>query len=153
MDPEKVNYHYCDDLPTRPLGVNFRVLVTGANGYVGRRLIPELLHRGYIVRCMLRHEGGSQILTHPKLEIVYADGSNAEALRRAMEGVDVAYYLIHSLRLDRAKFQDAEKDVARNFVDAANRCGVKKIVYLGGLDGVPSGLNSSPAASPLPSGM
>lgn len=55
MDPEKVNYHYCDDLPTRPMPAGTLVLVTGANGYVAKRLVPELLYRGYRVRCMLRN--------------------------------------------------------------------------------------------------
>ncbi len=54
MDPEKVNYHYCEDLPTTPLKPGTRVLVTGANGYVAHRLIPELIERGYTVRCMFR---------------------------------------------------------------------------------------------------
>ncbi len=49
MDPEKVNYHYCDDLPTTPLPINTKVLVTGANGYVGHRLIPELVSRGFVL--------------------------------------------------------------------------------------------------------
>lgn len=133
MDPEKVNYHYTDDLPTRPLPPDTRILVTGANGYIGRRLIPELLCRGYHVRCMLRNQGLAPILEHPRLEFVYADGRNLENLRQALNGIDSAYYLIHSMRLDKAHFHEAEKQVAHNFVQAADGCGVKKIIYLGGL--------------------
>ena len=95
MDPEKVNYHYCDDLPTSPLPDVKTVLVSGANGYVARRLVPELLFRGYRVRCMLREKGMPQVLTHPNLEYVYADALNKGQLQLAMRGVDVAYYLIH----------------------------------------------------------
>ena len=133
MDPEKVNYHYTDDLPTRPLAPGTRILVTGANGYIGRRLIPELLARGYRVRCMLRNHRLSPILEHPRLEFVYADGRNPEALRQALEGVEAAYYLIHSLRMEKTRFQETEKRVAQNFVYAADACGLKKIIYLGGL--------------------
>ncbi len=133
MDPEKVNYHYTDDLPTAPLPRGTRVLVTGANGYVGRRLVPELLNRGYRVRCMLRNQGLAPILEHPDLEFVYADARNPVELGCALEGMEVAYYLMHSLRLDKQEFSGAEKEVARNFVDAANTCGLKRIIYLGGL--------------------
>ncbi len=133
MDPEKVNYHYTDDLPTSPLPKGTRILVTGANGYVGRRLIPELLYRGYTVRCMLRNQGLSPILEHPNLEFVYADARHQEDLDRAMEGMNYAYYLMHSLRLDKQEFSGAEKEVARNFVKSADRFGLKRIIYLGGL--------------------
>ncbi|MCA9483286.1 MAG: SDR family oxidoreductase [Nitrospina sp.] len=142
MDPEKVNYHYTDDLPTTPLAAGTRILVTGANGYVGRRLIPELLHRGYRVRCMLRNKRLSPILEHPRLEFVYADARNADEMNTAMQGIDMAYYLIHSLRSDKGEFSGMEKISARNFVAAADACGVKRIVYLGGLG------ETSPVLSP-----
>lgn len=54
MDPETVNDHYCDDLPTAPLPENKKILITGASGYAARRLIPELVSRGYCVRRLLR---------------------------------------------------------------------------------------------------
>ncbi|MFQ5482017.1 MAG: NAD(P)H-binding protein, partial [Nitrospinaceae bacterium] len=133
MDPEKVNYHYTDDLPTTPLTPGTRVLVTGANGYIGRRLIPELVARGYQVRCMLRNQGMPPLLEHPRIDVVYADGMDKPALAKAMEGVQAAYYLMHSLRLDKRQFQEADKEVARNFVKAADQCGVGRIIYLGGL--------------------
>ena len=133
MNPEKVNYHYCDDLPTSPLADVKTVLVSGANGYVARRLVPELLFRGYRVRCMLREKGMSELLNHPNLEYVYADARNKDPLRLAMKGIDVAYYLIHSMRMVKSKLRQADKEVARNFREAAEECGVKKIIYLGGL--------------------
>ena len=67
MDPEKVNYHYFDDLSTQPLPAGTRVLVTGASGYVASRLIPELVARGYIVRCMFRNTQIPVILTHTRI--------------------------------------------------------------------------------------
>ena len=67
MDPEKVNCHYCDDLPTQPLTGNTKVLVTGANGYIARRLIPELVYRGYFVRCMVRNKHFQSLLVQPGL--------------------------------------------------------------------------------------
>ncbi len=133
MNPEKVNYHYCDDLPTSPLPDVQTVLVSGANGYVARRLVPELLYRGYRVRCMFRKRPLAPILSHPNLENVYADALDPAQLRPAMQGVDVAYFLIHSMRLVKSKFRQADKEVARNFREAAEACGIKKIIYLGGL--------------------
>jgi uncharacterized protein YbjT (DUF2867 family) len=133
MDPEKVNYHYCDDLPTKPLPDVKTVLVSGASGYVARRLVPELLFRGYRVRCMLRKKLLVPILSHPNLEYVYADAMRPDQLRPVMQGVDVAYFLIHSMRLVKSKFRQADKEVAKNFRLAAEEYGVKKIIYLGGL--------------------
>lgn len=69
MDPETVNYHYSDGLTTTPLPSGTVVLVTGANGYVARRLIPELVARGYFVRCMLRNRHSPFLLKHPNIEI------------------------------------------------------------------------------------
>jgi uncharacterized protein YbjT (DUF2867 family) len=133
MDPERVNYHYCDDLPTSPLPGVKTVLVSGASGYVARRLVPELLFRGYRVRCMLRIKGMPQLLTHNKLEYVYADALNKEQLQQVMKGIDVAYYLIHSMRTMNKKFRQTDKIAAKNFREAAEDQGVKKIIYLGGL--------------------
>ncbi len=133
MDPEKVNYHYCDDLPTSPLPDVKTVLVSGASGYVARRLVPELLFRGYRVRCMLREKSMPQVLTHPNLEYVYADALNKDQLQLAMKGIDIAYYLIHSMRMVNRKFRQTDKTAAKNFREAAEEHGVKKIIYLGGL--------------------
>ena len=85
MDPEKVNYHYTDYLSTNPWPKGTRVLVTGANGYVARRLIPELLFRGYTVRCMYRNKSSPPILSHPNIEVAYADCLNEEELHAAIK--------------------------------------------------------------------
>ncbi|MCZ6512629.1 MAG: NAD(P)H-binding protein, partial [Nitrospinae bacterium] len=133
MNPEKVNYHYCDDLPTASLPDVKTVLVSGASGYVARRLVPELLFRGYRVRCMLREKGMPQVLSHPNLEYVYADALHKDQLQPAMKGIDVAYYLIHSMRIVNRKFRQADKTAAKNFREVAEEYGIKKFFYLGGL--------------------
>jgi uncharacterized protein YbjT (DUF2867 family) len=133
MDPEKVNYHYCDDLPTCPWPEGTRILVTGAAGYVARRLIPELVSRGYIVRCMYRNKSCPSFLTHPRVEHVYADCLNMEELLPALKDVDYAYYLIHSMRLKKEEFIVNDQKAAKNFRESAEQHGVKRIVYLGGL--------------------
>lgn len=75
-----------------------RCLVTGATGYIGGRLVPELLSAGYAVRCMARDPG--KLSDRPwsdQVEVAAADATDESAVRRALQGVDVAYYLIHSL--------------------------------------------------------
>ena len=133
MDPEKVNYHYCDDLPTAPLPANSRILVTGANGYVGHRLIPELIFRGYTVRCMFRRKTIPALLVHPRIEVVYADCHDKNELRTALKDVDYAYYLIHSMRGKNELFRAKDKLAAENFLATAEENGVKRIIYLSGL--------------------
>ena len=133
MDPEKVNYHYCDDLSTSPWPNGTRVLVTGAAGYVARRLIPELVARGYIVRCMYRNKRCPPFLTHPRIEHVYADCLNKDELLPILKDVDHAYYLIHSMRLKKEEFLVKDQKAAQNFRESAEHQGLKRIIYLGGL--------------------
>ncbi len=76
-------------------------LVTGASGYIGGRLVPELVSVGYTVRCMARDPG--KLSDRPwsdDVEIVVADATDESAVRRALQGVDVAYYLLHALGTD-----------------------------------------------------
>jgi len=133
MDPEKVNYHYCDDLPTTPLSPNTKVLVTGANGYVGHRLIPELISRGYFVRSMFRRTTMPALLVHDRIDVVYADCHNKDELRPALKGIEYAYYMIHSMRSKNHEFAEMDKLAAQNFIDVAEECKVKRIIYIGGL--------------------
>ncbi|MGH8866488.1 MAG: SDR family oxidoreductase [Actinomycetes bacterium] len=110
-----------------------RCLVTGATGYVGGRLVPELLAAGHEVRCMARSP--ASLAGRPwseRVEIVQADARDGHAVRRALDGVNVAYYLIHSLASG-AEFADRDRDMARTFSEAARRAGVGRLVYLGGL--------------------
>ena len=107
-----------------------RVLVTGANGYVAHRLIPELVSRGYIVRCIYRNNNCPPLLAHPRVEHVYADCLNMDEL---FQSVDYAYYLIHNMRLKGEEFIAKDQLAAKNFRESAEQHGVQRIIYLGGL--------------------
>jgi len=110
-----------------------RVLVTGATGYIGGRLVPELLAAGYRVRVMVRHpERIASREWSDDVEVVTGDAAQRPDLRRALEGVDVAYYLIHALGAG-AGFADQDRGTARGFAVVAREAGVGRIVYLGGL--------------------
>jgi uncharacterized protein YbjT (DUF2867 family) len=109
------------------------VLVTGATGYIGGRLIPELLKNGYRVRVMARsprhladRDWAEQV------EIVQGDAANIESLMLALQDIDVAYYLIHAMGAGN-EFESLDRTNAENFGIAAKRSGVKRIAYLGGL--------------------
>ena len=106
MDPQQVHYNYCKGLTTTLLPPNTRVLVTGANGYVAHRLIPELVDRGYHVRCMIQNKNFSFVLNHPRIELVYADCLNKDELQPAVQDIEVAYYLIHSMKAKKSQFAE-----------------------------------------------
>jgi len=110
-----------------------RCLVTGASGYIGGRLVPQLLGAGYAVRCMARDPG--KLRDRPwsgSVDVAVADATDAVAVRRALQGIDVAYYLIHSLGTG-ASFEQRDRAAARIFATAALSAGVRRIVYLGGI--------------------
>lgn len=122
-------------------GAGLRCLVTGATGYVGGRLVPELLDAGHRVRCLARSP--DRLRDHPwagKAEVVRGDVTDADSVARAMEGVDVAYYLVHALGSG-DDFEATDRRAARTFAERAAAAGVRRIVYLGGLTpaGVPEG--------------
>jgi uncharacterized protein YbjT (DUF2867 family) len=124
---------FCHDLPSQPRADIGKVLVTGASGYIGGRLVPELLARGYSLKVMVRAASPIYKEHWPEAKIVVADALNAESLRAALEGVDTAYYLIHSLLLGPKEFASADVQAARNFRMVAEEKKVKRIIYLGGL--------------------
>ena len=124
---------FCHDLPTRPLSGAGKVLVSGASGYIGGRLVPELVARGYQVRAMVRADAAVCGARWPEVEPVEADALNSESLQKAFAGVQTAYYLIHSLLLGPRGFEAADLQAAVNFRDAAAQSGVQRIIYLGGL--------------------
>lgn len=103
------------------------VLVTGATGFVGRRLVPALLAEGHSVRAMTRkpaaYDGPG--------EAVGGDVMDADSLAQALDGIDVAFYLVHSL--DDKAFERKDAEAARTFSRAAADAGVGQIIYLGGL--------------------
>ena len=132
----------CHDLPSKPLPHVGTILVTGASGYVGGRLIPELLARGYKVRVMVRVIKIAYKSRWTGVEIVIADALNEEHLRTALDGIDTAYYLIHSLRLGPKSFEAADISASANFRKVADEKHVKRLIYLGGLEDIRSSLSS-----------
>jgi uncharacterized protein YbjT (DUF2867 family) len=128
-----INTFFCHDLPTRPLSGVGKVLVSGASGYIGGRLIPELVARNYRVRAMVRSDAAVCGARWPGVEPVEADALNPESLRKAFEGVHTIYYLIHSLLLGPRSFEAADLQAAVNFREAAAESGARQIIYLGGL--------------------
>jgi uncharacterized protein YbjT (DUF2867 family)/ligand-binding SRPBCC domain-containing protein len=106
------------------------ILVTGATGYVGGRLVPALLARGERVRCLARRP--EAVEPRAGLEVVAGDALDGAAVRRALEGVGAAYYLIHAMGAAEG-FQERDRQAATVFAEAARDAGVRRIVYLGGL--------------------
>ncbi|MFF1421357.1 SDR family oxidoreductase [Streptomyces sp. NPDC058280] len=120
-------------------GAGLRCLVTGATGYIGGRLVPELLDAGHSVRCLARTP--DKLRDHPwvgRVEVLRGDATDAGSVGAAMEGIDVAYYLVHALGTGR-DFAATDRLAARIFAERAKAAGVRRIVYLGGLTpaGVP----------------
>ena len=108
-----------------------RILVTGATGYIGGRLVPRLLELGHRVRVLVRDRG--RIAGRPwaeRVEVVTGDALKPETLAPALREVDAAYYLIHSM-IDAADFEQTDRQAAEHFAAAAHD--VSRIVYLGGL--------------------
>lgn len=118
-----------------------RALVAGATGYVGGRLVGALERRGRAVRCLARRPGPLRARVSAATEVIRGDVLDPGSLHQAMENVDVAFYLVHSMG-SRGDFEQEEIRGARNFGEAAARAGVRRIIYLGGLAG--SGERLSP---------
>ena len=121
---------YCSELPTKPVP-GLKILVTGATGYIGGELVPELLSRGYQIRILVRKASKIELSSWPDVEIFTGDARMYNDLFQAMEGIDCAYYLMHSL--NSGKFIEVDQQVATNFRMAAEENKVKRIIYLGGL--------------------
>jgi uncharacterized protein YbjT (DUF2867 family) len=110
-----------------------RCLVTGSTGYIGSRLIPELLDRGLTVRAMARTPKKlDDVPWRPDVEVASGDLTDPDTLVEAFDGVDVVYYLAHAMGTS-DDFVAAEREAAENVVAAAKKAGVSRIVYLSGL--------------------
>jgi uncharacterized protein YbjT (DUF2867 family) len=108
-------------------------LVTGATGYIGGRLVPQLLDRGYSVRALARNPDKlADVTWRDSVDVARGDLDDEQSLRAAFDGIDVVYYLVHSMGTS-PDFVEAEARSARNVVSAARRAGVERLVYLGGL--------------------
>jgi uncharacterized protein YbjT (DUF2867 family) len=110
-----------------------RVLVTGATGYIGGRLVPRLIDAGHDVVCMARDRSRLAGRNWGNVEVREGDVFDPGSLQSALSGIDVAYYLIHSMSADSSDFESRDRIAARNFAEAAEQSGVKRIIYLGGL--------------------
>jgi uncharacterized protein YbjT (DUF2867 family) len=123
------------------------VLLTGSTGFIGGRLLYALDERGFTVRCLVRK--GESLRPPRRLQsesaVVYADLLDPDSLPPALEGVGAAYYLVHSMGGRSIKetmaFADRDRRCAENFIRTAEKAGVKRIVYLGGLGEVGKGLS------------
>jgi uncharacterized protein YbjT (DUF2867 family) len=110
------------------------ILVTGATGYIGGRLVPRLLARGYRVRCMARDPGRlAGRGWADAVEAVPGDVLDRTSLVEALRGCGAAFYLVHSMASGGGPFRERDAEAARNFASAAAEAGVDRVIYLGGL--------------------
>ena len=111
-----------------------KILVTGASGYIGGRLVPELLARGHEVRCLTRDK--RKLEADPwrdQVEVIEGDVLDPGSLRRALEECDTAFYLVHSMEEGGHDFSDRDRAAAINFREEAAHAALDRVVYLGGL--------------------
>lgn len=109
-----------------------KVLLTGANGYIGRRLKNLLISQKDIeLRIFVRNKKSLSQEVLDNYEVIEGDTFDIEALKKALEGIDTAFYLIHSL--NKKDYKDLDRQSAQNFIEASSHCGVKRVIYLGGL--------------------
>jgi uncharacterized protein YbjT (DUF2867 family) len=124
LQPESPQTH---EQASQPL-----ILLTGATGYVGGRLLARLHDAGFRVRCLTRRPDELAARTASGVEAVQADLLDASQLANAMQGGTIAYYLVHSMG-SATNFQEKDRRAACNFADAARAAGIQRIIYLGGL--------------------
>jgi uncharacterized protein YbjT (DUF2867 family) len=124
------------------MGEQVRCLVTGATGYIGGRLVPRLLDDGHRVRALARNPDKlADVPWRQQAEVARGDLGDVDSLIAAFDGIDVVYYLVHSMGTSK-NFMAEETRAVRNVVTAARRAGVQRVVYLSGLH--PEGRELSP---------
>ena len=124
----KQNMENTKFIQTKP----YSILVTGATGFIGSKLVEKLSQKGYSVKGMSRQK----IQDKSGVKFVKADVFNPDELQACLEGVEIAFYLLHSMEGEKKnwkEFASREKTQAKNFLKAATNAGVKRIIYLGGL--------------------
>jgi uncharacterized protein YbjT (DUF2867 family) len=121
------------------MALSMKVLVTGITGYVGSALAPRLLAAGHDVRGFARDPSRAAV---DGVEVLRGDAVTGDGLEAALDGVEVAYYLIHSMEPNAEDFAARDRQAAQTFRDAARNAGVRRVVYLGGL--VPAERVASP---------
>lgn len=112
------------------------MLVTGATGYIGGRLVPRLLERGYRVRCLVRSKRKLEKrpwFGNDRVEVVERDLLDADGLGDDLRGCGCAFFLVHSMMAASGEFAERDRTIATNFADAAAEAGLDQVVYLGGL--------------------
>lgn len=117
-----------------------QILLTGATGYIGGRLVTRLEGAGHRIRCLARRPEYLQGRFGPHVEVVRGDVLEPESLKDALKSVDAAYYLVHSIGAS-DEFEGLDREAAVNFGRAAREQGVKRIIYLGGLGAESAGLS------------
>jgi uncharacterized protein YbjT (DUF2867 family) len=119
---------------------DMKILLTGANGYIGRRLLPVLVMQGHEVICLVRDKRRIEIEEKiiKKVEFYEADLLKPEQLQDFPKDIEAAYYLVHSLGSSSSSFQQMEKDTAGNFVEAINKTQCEHIIYLSGISNAES---------------
>ncbi|SMG27543.1 Uncharacterized conserved protein YbjT, contains NAD(P)-binding and DUF2867 domains [Marivirga sericea] len=112
-----------------------KILLTGANGYIGRRLLPVLVMQGHDVICLVRDKRRIELEEKliDKVQFYEADLLKPEQLQSLPQDIEASYYLVHSLGSSSSSFEQMEKDTSQNFVDAINKTNCKQIIYLSGI--------------------
>jgi uncharacterized protein YbjT (DUF2867 family) len=113
-----------------------KILLTGATGYIGKRLLPVLIEKGHKVICCVRDKNrfpSEGIYTQPNVSVFEVDFLKGNQTADPIKDIDVAYYLIHSMSSDVKDFSSLEETSAKNFVNLVKQTSIKQIIYLGGI--------------------